>query len=356
MLVPLNSPISSIVPADRQVIWAGSRIEMKVVSTTEVAVTRTFLGSVPRVWSLTINVTDNEPYMMVGSRNAIVVADRYLLLKTEAEHWRGAGARNHKLHHISTDGRLLWSLPLRTLDQVGLLDERLVVVHFRAALDDPISQPLLEAHLREPLTGRSIVSYPIPIPEHLWPGYQRSQGSAVRALLDHDGEHFVVRSSLLSLSLGAKDELVPNGGLFLHALPFRQTVVRRWGFVCPDCLRPGSLQITQSIQIAPDSRSDDIVIQVLACNQCGFRGLATYEESRRGTLTSEAWNHTGYRVAEEAVQAMSAAINQCPNPKDVDCLCATHQRLGVKDETGRWQGLGESESKGTFPMRLVENR
>jgi hypothetical protein len=355
MLVPLNSPISSTVPANRQVIWAASRIEIAAVSETELSVTRVFLGSAQPAWSLPINVTGDEPHMVVGKHNAIVVADRYLLLKTEAVHWRGTNTHNHMLHHISGDGRLLWSLPLRALDQVGLLDDRLVVVHVRGASDDPVSQPPLEAHLREPVSGHSVVSYPIPVPEHLWSGYQRAQSNAIRALLDHDGEHFVVRVSLLSLSQGAKEAQLANGGLFLHVLPFRQTVVRRWGFVCPDCLRPGSLQITQSIQIPPDSRSDDIVIQVIACNQCDFRGLATYEESRRGAMTAEAWNHAGYRVTQDAFKAMAAAINQCPNPKDAQCACATHQRLGAKDASGRWQGLNASEWTSTFPMRLVQN-
>ena len=352
MLVPLNSPISSIVPANRQIIWAASRVDIEPVSETELAVTCTFLGAMQPAWSLTIGVTDDDPQMVAGRYNAIVVADRCLLLKTEAQQQGGGSAHNHKLHRIGSDGRLLWSLPLRTLDQVGLLDDKLLIVRFHDALDALLSQPPLEASVRDPKAGQPVASYIIPVPDHLWAGYQRVHGGDLRALLEHDGQHFAVRVSLA----GNGKDVLPNGGLFLHVLPFQQTVVRRWGFVCPNCLRPGSLQITHSIQLAPDCRSDDILVQVVACNQCSLRALAVYEESRRGALDAEAWEHTGHRVTEDRVRALIAAIGQCPNPKDAGCACGTHERLGRKDGKGRWQGLVENEPTGTFPMRLVENK
>ena len=155
---------------------------------------------------------------------------------------------------------------------------------------------------------------------------------------------------------GGPDQAPVQASVFAYVLPFQQTVVRRWGFVCPDCLRQGSLQIVQSIQLAPDVRSDDIVVQTIACNQCAFRGLAVYEESKRGALDAEGWQHTGYRVPQPAIQTVAAAIGQCPDPKNAACRCATHGRLGQTDDGGRWSGLADVQGATTFPMRLVDAR
>ena len=125
MLVPLNTPIASIVPVKRQVIWAGSRIEISRASATELAVTRTLLSAVQPSWSLTVNATGGDPDLTAAGHAVMVAGDRYLLLKTVASPRRTADMHSHMLHHIAGDGRLLWSLPLRTLDQVGPLGFRL---------------------------------------------------------------------------------------------------------------------------------------------------------------------------------------------------------------------------------------
>ena len=52
-------------------------------------------------------------------------------------------------------------------------------------------------------------------------------------------------------------------------------------FACPECLTK-SLKITAKLELPPDSRSDEITVQVVACSRCGFAGVAVYEESRRG--------------------------------------------------------------------------
>jgi hypothetical protein len=57
-------------------------------------------------------------------------------------------------------------------------------------------------------------------------------------------------------------------------------------FVGPEC-HANSLAITQSIELPPDGRSDEISLQIVACQACGFAGTAVYEESRRGALDSE---------------------------------------------------------------------
>ena len=76
---------------------------------------------------------------------------------------------------------------------------------------------------------------------------------------------------------------------------------------CPDCTLY-TLQTAISIELPPDSRSDEIALQVVRCSQCGFSGLAVYEESRRGALDDESVDHRAYRVSAEAVAAVEKAI------------------------------------------------
>lgn len=125
-------------------------------------------------------------------------------------------------------------------------------------------------------------------------------------------------------------------------------------FVCPDCLTPGTLEITLSMQLPSDSRSDDISVQVVECSHCGFQGVAVYEESRRGALDSEAWDHSGYRVAKEDVKALIETMRQCPLPSNDECKCAAHRTLGRTDASGRWCGIDDLKVLGGFPMRLVK--
>ena len=120
---------------------------------------------------------------------------------------------------------------------------------------------------------------------------------------------------------------------------------------CGECNKLNVLQITQSLVLPPDSRSDDILLQVVSCSNCGFRGLAVYEESRRGSWDSESWSHTAYRVSNRDLKTISAAIRTCPSPKNQKCSCQTHQRLGKRDAGGRWSGLAEIEIESSFPIR-----
>lgn len=122
-------------------------------------------------------------------------------------------------------------------------------------------------------------------------------------------------------------------------------------FTCPACLRAYALRITKSITLPPDSRSDDILLQIVSCKACGFRGVAVYEESRRGGLDSESWDHTGYRPPREEVSRISALIGRCPKKKDWRCSCPGHAELGRKDEYGRWQLPGTFDWLNSFPMR-----
>lgn len=121
-------------------------------------------------------------------------------------------------------------------------------------------------------------------------------------------------------------------------------------FICPDCSGK-RLRIASSLELPPDSWWDEITLQVVECPQCGFRGAAVYEESRRGALDSEAWNHGGLRVAEALMRTLIDDIAGCPAPRDSDCRCAGHLRWGRTDASGRW--LGVPESAGGFPLIAV---
>ena len=115
-------------------------------------------------------------------------------------------------------------------------------------------------------------------------------------------------------------------------------------FYCPDCQRP-TLEIGLRMELPSDSRSDEIAVQIVTCSACGFAGVGVYEESRRGALDSESWDHTVYRMPPAALEQLRQALRRCPDPANPRCPCESHQRLGRRNETGRWvgpEGLGPS--------------
>ena len=119
---------------------------------------------------------------------------------------------------------------------------------------------------------------------------------------------------------------------------------------CGVCKTTNALKIVQTLVLPPDSRSDDIILQVIKCAQCGFKGLAVYEESRRGALDSESWSHTAYRVASQDLKSVVAAIRACPAPRDPKCQCDTHHQLGSRDRSGRWNGLQKITVEDSFQI------
>jgi hypothetical protein len=121
-------------------------------------------------------------------------------------------------------------------------------------------------------------------------------------------------------------------------------------FVCPDCSRRGSLKITLSIELPPDSRSDEITLQIVDCSDCGFEGIAVYEESRRGALDSESFSHTGYRLSKSELANLGKAIRSCPDRKNRRCRCPAHRRLSRTDAAGRWVALRDLEATDAFPV------
>mgnify|MGYP001769854111 FL=1 len=123
-------------------------------------------------------------------------------------------------------------------------------------------------------------------------------------------------------------------------------------FRCPQCKTRDSLQIVLSMDLPPDRMSEELSLQVVACRDCGFRGLAVYEVARGDCPESESWKHIGYWGSPDAVDSISAAIRSCPEPRNPRCACEFHASLGKKDLRGLWSGLLEMERGHTFAMRL----
>ena len=121
-------------------------------------------------------------------------------------------------------------------------------------------------------------------------------------------------------------------------------------FQCPSCSRP-QLNITAVLELPADSRSDEIALQIVECAHCGFEGIAVYEESRRGALDSDSFDHAGYEVAADDLARLRDDIAHCPDPRNPRCACPAHRFWGRKNEWGRWNGL-ESLSLGrSFLMK-----
>lgn len=123
-------------------------------------------------------------------------------------------------------------------------------------------------------------------------------------------------------------------------------------FRCPDCSTPGWMRITQKIELPYDSRSDEIMLQVVKCGRCRFEAIAVYEESGRGGFGDESIDHRGYYVTESDLKAVKDKISQCPNPRNGKCRCHVHKQLGSKDKNGRWNGLSGIELGQRFEMKI----
>ena len=130
------------------------------------------------------------------------------------------------------------------------------------------------------------------------------------------------------------------------------TGVKKVPFHCPKCSWPRSLRIISSLELPPDARSDEINIQIIQCRNCGFNGLAVYEETRRGSLETEHIHHTGYHVEEENLNELMKMIKGCPQPMNHDCGCIAHQELGRKNTYGYWDGLRDKQLGLSFEMRI----
>jgi hypothetical protein len=109
--------------------------------------------------------------------------------------------------------------------------------------------------------------------------------------------------------------------------------------VCPNCGNEEKGSAACFLELPPDSRSDEITLFVKECPGCRHRYLAVYEESRRGGLGEDHWSFHGYECSSAAWDELKELVARCPSPDDSRCECATHRKLAVYDELGRWCGL-----------------
>ena len=123
-------------------------------------------------------------------------------------------------------------------------------------------------------------------------------------------------------------------------------------FLCPQCSTPKSLAIAAKLELPPDSRSDEITLQVVECGRCSFAGIAVYEESRRGALDDDSFDHVGYYVDNEDLDRLKREIRRCPNPGDRRCKCPAHRSISQRDKSGRWNGLAGIHLKSPFGIRI----
>jgi len=78
-------------------------------------------------------------------------------------------------------------------------------------------------------------------------------------------------------------------------------------FKCPKCLG-ASMKITSSIELPPDSRSDEITVQTIKCTKCGFTGLGIYEETRRGSLNEDCIHNYGIFIDNLTYESMKKTL------------------------------------------------
>jgi len=123
-------------------------------------------------------------------------------------------------------------------------------------------------------------------------------------------------------------------------------------FECPAC-GAGSLAITCSIELPAElsSGSDELTLQTVACGICSFRGIAIYEESRRGS--SENVHHHCFAAAISEVDALSALVARCPARSRPRCSCEAHQLVGSQYAQGRWHPASQTVEGETFPMLIA---
>jgi hypothetical protein len=77
-----------------------------------------------------------------------------------------------------------------------------------------------------------------------------------------------------------------------------------------------------------------------------MEAIAVYEESRRGALDQEAWEHYGYCISQAEMDELKGLLAQCPKSQDAGCRCQSHVELQGWFE----QNLGVFEPVKVFQM------
>jgi hypothetical protein len=123
-------------------------------------------------------------------------------------------------------------------------------------------------------------------------------------------------------------------------------------FLCPACGRP-ALTVEAALDLPPDARSDEIRVQLLRCGACDARGVGVYEESRRGALDSDSFEHSGQPASPSDYEFLRSLCARCPAPEDPRCACLAHLTLSGEDAAGRWLGVDRhlpGSPRGYWPL------
>lgn len=120
--------------------------------------------------------------------------------------------------------------------------------------------------------------------------------------------------------------------------------------VCPGCGRP-SLRVRKRLELGPNAKWDENALQLVGCSVCSFRGVACYQESRRGALDDEVVHHHGWIVPQDEYRRLTQLMARCPKPGDRRCGCEAHRAL-----RGACRELGAQYDESgcdTFVIRYV---
>ena len=114
------------------------------------------------------------------------------------------------------------------------------------------------------------------------------------------------------------------------------------GLLCPKCL-DYSLNIEDKLELPPDSRSDEITLQIIKCKKCSFEGVAVYEESRRGNLDDYSYNHTGYELPTSSLNQIKRDLSKKP------------WVFEVYNENNKWVWISSQHIKDIFPIKMKKH-
>lgn len=170
-----------------------TRISYRVEFTGGGAVTVERVEGPSAAWSLRIDATDG--LASLHARGYLrSLDDDLILLFTEGEHQRTGAAYHHKVHRITRDGRVLWSVHARPVGDPmlhgGLL---LLPVAPVAPRHADLVPPALQLQVRDPETGALLASFPIHAPPVLRPAYRHAaRGLGARLSPAPSGVHVAV--------------------------------------------------------------------------------------------------------------------------------------------------------------------
>jgi hypothetical protein len=107
---------------------------------------------------------------------------------------------------------------------------------------------------------------------------------------------------------------------------------------CPTC-KPVAMHLVRSMELPPDSRSDEVTLSLYECGRCGCRAATVYEESRRGAMDDDSYHVDGFLLAEADYDLLRRIVGRCPAPSARQCTCPAHAILSRTGASGAWDGL-----------------